>query len=317
MLKEKAGDGTSMSEQPTRIAVTGGLGGVGSWVVDRLASDGHEVLSIDMHTPNQDVENVRFFSADLTDAGETFDILHAFDPDAVIHLAGIPSPTAHAGSRVFSNNVLSTYTVLFAAGRLGADIAWTSSESAYGFPFSESLLLPDYLPIDESHPMRPEDPYGVSKVAGESVAEMVTRRFGVQIASVRPSWVQYPGDYEASAIRQQLDVDDIETGTKPPGSGNFWSYIDVRDLTELLVQAVDADFDGHEPYLCHAAENYMGVETGRLIEAVRDGTTPHSSRLSGEACAFTTEKAFDELGWKPEHTWREAESESVAGPSFT
>ncbi|WP_435320755.1 NAD-dependent epimerase/dehydratase family protein [Haloarchaeobius sp. TZWSO28] len=305
-----------MSEHQTRIAVTGGLGGVGSWVVDRLAGDGYDVLAIDTHTPEQHVENVRFFSADLTDAGETFDILHAFDPDAVIHLAAIPDPTAHAGTRVFSNNILSAYNVLFAAGRLGCDIVWASSESAYGFPFSESLLLPEYLPIDESHPMRTEDPYGVSKVAGESVAEMVTRRFGVQVASIRPSWVQYPGEYEVSNIRRELAVDEIDAGTKPPGSGNFWSYIDVRDLVELCVRAVEADFDGHEPYLCHAAENYMGVETARLIAAVSDGTAPELSGLSGESCAFTTQKAFDELGWEPEHTWREAESETVDGPTF-
>ncbi|WP_267642026.1 NAD-dependent epimerase/dehydratase family protein [Haloarchaeobius amylolyticus] len=305
-----------MSEGSTRIAVTGGLGGVGSWVVDRLAGEGYDVLSIDVETPDHHVEGVQFVAGDLTDAGETFDLLYEFDPDGVVHLAGIPDPTGHAGTRVFETNTLSTYNVLVAAGRLGADVAWTSSESAYGFPFSESLVLPDYVPVDESHPMRPEDPYGTSKVAGEEVAEMVVRRFGIQVASVRPSWVQYPGEYEASGLREAIDVADVEPGTKPPGSGNFWSYVDVRDLVDLLVRAVEADVDGHEPYLCHAAENYMGVETTRLIESVRAEPAPDLAALSGEQCAFTTQKARDELGWEPQHTWREAEDASVEGPSF-
>jgi UDP-glucose 4-epimerase len=309
-----------MSTEPNVIAVTGGLGGVGSWVVDRFAGDGHDVVCIDQRTPHEgadSAENVEFFAADLADAGETSDLLHAVDPDAVVHLAAIPDPTSHAGTRVFSNNVLSTYNVLFAAGRLGADIAWTSSESAYGFPFSEELMRPDYVPIDESHPMRPEDPYGVSKVAGESVAEMVARRFGVSVASIRPSWVQYPGVYAASDVRRGLAVGELEPGTKPPGSGNFWSYVDVRDLVDLLCGAVETDLDGHEPYLCHAAENYVGVETERLLTAIGIGSASGASSLSGEECAFTTEKAFDDLGWEPEHTWRTAESESVEGPSFT
>ncbi|WP_435361788.1 NAD-dependent epimerase/dehydratase family protein [Haloarchaeobius sp. DFWS5] len=307
-----------MTDNTQVIAVTGGLGGVGRWVVDRFASDGHDVVCIDRRLPsdNADAENVEFFEADLTDAGETLDLLHAVDPDSVVHLAAIPDPTMHAGSRVFSTNIMATYNVLVAAGRLGARIAWASSESAYGFPFAESLLLPDYLPIDESHPMRPEDPYGVSKVAGESIARMVTRRYDVQVASIRPSWVQYPGEYEVQSIRRDFDLDEAEPGSVIPGVGNFWSYIDVRDLADLFVRAIQTELDGHEAYLAHAAENYMDVETTTLVELVADGSLPDPADITGEQCAFTTAKARDELGWEPAHSWRTAESASVDGPSF-
>lgn len=305
-----------MSDQPNVVVVTGGLGGVGRWVVDRFANDGFEVICIDHRTPRESVENVRFFAADLTNASEALELLDAVDPDAVVHLAAIPDPTEHAGTRVFENNVLTAYNVLFAAGRLGARISWASSESAYGFPFSPSLLLPDYLPIDETHPMRPEDPYGVSKVVGESVAEMVARRFGVQIASIRPSWVQYPGTCQTRDVRESVDIDRIDPGTAIAGSGNFWSYIDVRDVADMFVRSVQTGFDGHKPFLCHADENYMGVETGRLFEALCDGAPPQPCKLTGEESAFTTAKATEELGWEPKHSWRDSESASLDGPSF-
>ncbi|MFC5973662.1 NAD-dependent epimerase/dehydratase family protein [Halomarina salina] len=305
-----------MSDHSDVVAVTGGLGGVGRWVVDRLATDGSDVVCIDRYTPDERVENVDFYEADLTDAGETLELLDSADPDAVVHLAAIPDPTSHAGSRVFSNNTLSTYNVLTAAGRVGARVSWASSESAYGFPFSEDLLLPDYLPIDESHPMRPEDPYGTSKVAGEEVAEMVVRRYGVQVASIRPSWVQYPGAYQTTANREAVDIGAIEPGTRPPGVGNFWSYVDVRDLADQFVRSIRTDLDGHEPYLAHAPDNYAGVDTERLFEAVTGGDLPDPFDVEGEECAFTTAKAREDLGWEAEHTWRDARNESVDGPSF-
>lgn len=307
-----------MTERPNVVAVTGGLGGVGRWVVDRLARDDHDVVCIDRRTPREGVEGVEFFAADLADAGEARDLLHAVDPDAVVHLAAIPDPTSHAGTRVFSNNVLSTYNVLSAAGEVDARIAWASSESAYGFPFAESLVLPDYLPIDEAHPMRPEDPYGVSKVAGEAVAAAVARRHGVQVASIRPSWVQIPGDYRLRGARESVDVDEIAPGRRVDGVGNFWSYVDARDLADLFVRAIRTPFDGHEAYHGHAADNYLGVDTERLFAALCGGEVPEAFDVDGEESAFTTAKAAADLGWEPRHSWRDAEAESgtVDGPSF-
>ncbi len=84
--------------------------------------------------------------------------------------------------------------------RAGRNFVWASSESAYGLAFAEETPLPAYLPIDESHPTAPEDPYGTSKVAGEEVAKMVTRRDGVDVASIRPSWIQYPGEYNCRDV---------------------------------------------------------------------------------------------------------------------
>ncbi|WP_240318896.1 NAD(P)-dependent oxidoreductase [Halorussus rarus] len=302
------------------VVVTGALGGAGRWVVDRLLDEGYDVVGLDRRLPEGDVpDGADFFAVDLTDGGEAGELIADAGPDAVVHLAAIPDPLNHAGSRVFENNVLSAYAVLDAAGRADAKVVWASSESAYGFPFADSVLKPEYLPVDEAHPLRPEDPYGASKVAGEAVAAMVARRDGVPVASVRPSWIQYPGRYEIADVRASFDLDDLESA--PPGApdvggvGNFWSYVDVRDFAGFVEAALRADFEGHEPYLCHAPENYLGVETAQLFEALYD-EGPDASAFDGEASAFTTAKAERDLSWSAEHDWRTAEDEAVEGPNF-
>lgn len=301
-----------MMDRIETVAVTGGLGGAGRWVVDRFASQGCEVVCIDQDRPaNADVANVRFFEADLTAPSQALELFDRTDPDAVVHLAAIPDPLSHAGSEVYRNNVLCAHNVLVAAGRVDARISWASSESIYGFPFAESPIAPAYLPIDESHPMSPEDPYGVSKQSGEDLARMVARRHGVQVASVRPSWIQYPGGYEVTAMREAFDRDTLaEAGPDDPaasGYGNLWSYIDVRDFARLVERSLQVDFGGHEAFHCHAAENYVGEPTTEIIEEFY-GDLPDRCDLSGEESAFSVKKAGRMLDWTPEHDWRSAES---------
>jgi nucleoside-diphosphate-sugar epimerase len=183
-------------------------------------------------------------------------------------------------------------------------VVWAASESAYGLPFAEETPLPDYLPIDEDHPMRPEDPYGTSKVVGEEVAKMVTRRDGVDVASIRPSWIQYPGEY-------------LCKGNDPSehGDGNLWSYVDVRDIVDSVVAALDADLGGHEPFLIAAAENWAGRPTVDLVEDWF-GEVPEDCDLSGEQSAMSSAKAQSMLDWEPTHSWREAAEEDVDGPTI-
>jgi len=293
----------------TSILVTGGLGGVGSWTVKHFAEQGHDVVGIDRRTPEKTRENVDFKIADLTDYGETRQLVEAADPDAVVHLAAIPNPESHAGSRVFENNVVSTYNVLDAAGAVGARVVHASSESLYGTVFSADEWLPDALPIDETTPTEPEDPYGLSKVVDEQVAARVARRYGVGAVSLRISWVTYPGEKRTRNAREGFDPETAEL------SGNGWSHIDVRDLVRAIEAAIDAEIDGHESVLVAAAENFLGRDTAATIEAVH-GELPETCEIEGSECIFDLGKAKRVLGWEPEHSWRDAEDAAVDGPSF-
>lgn len=289
------------------VLVTGGLGRSGRWIVDHLRED-HDVVAADLDHPGfgaAGVEGVDFRAVDLTDFGRVADVTADVDPDAVVHWGAIPAPGRHAGSEVFENNVLATYNALVAAGRADADVVQASSESIYGTVFPEEHWLPDYVPIDEAHEVRPEDPYGTSKETAETLGRMVVRKFGIDVASIRPSWIQYPGEYQC------LD----HGGDLSAGVGNFWSYVDIRDIVSLVEIALDAEIGGHEPYLGVAAENYMGRPTTALIEEYF-GDLPDDCDLEGEASAFTAEKAAADLGWEPAHDYRTAADEDVPGPDL-
>lgn len=295
------------------VIVTGGLGRSGRWIVDRLA-DEYDVVCVDLDHPGFEVdarENLDFRAADLADRGQAFDLVADLEPDAVVHWAAVPSPTRHPGGHVFETNALATYNALVAAGRADARIVWASSESAYGFPFAREQVLPDRLPVTEDHPLRPEDPYGTSKVVGEEVAKMVTRRYGVSVVSVRPSWIQYPGEYNCREV--------AESGDLAGGAGNFWSYVDVRDVAGLVAAALDATdrgaVEGHEAVHAVAAENYLGRPTEEAVREFFD-TVPAECDLVGEESALSTAKAADLLGWTPEHPWRDAVTADVDPPSL-
>lgn len=296
------------------VLVTGGLGRSGRWLVDRLEGD-YRVVCVDRDHPGHETAGrgtITFRAADLTDAGEAFDLISAVDPDAVIHWAAIPSDRRHAPTRVFDTNTDAAFNVLSAAGRVGARVVQASSEAAYGFFFAEETPLPDFLPVTEDHPLRPSDPYGTSKVVAEEVGAMVARRDGVPVISLRPSWIQYPGDY---AVR-----DEAYRQHRRMGAGDYWSYVDVRDVAELVAAALAAgregDIAGHEAFNCHAAENALGEPT---LEAVRDyfDGAPAETDVDGEASAFSTVKARDRLGWEPAHGWREAATEAIEEPTLT
>ncbi|NHN46109.1 NAD(P)-dependent oxidoreductase [Halostella sp. JP-L12] len=298
--------------------VTGGLGRSGRWIVDRLADDGWSVVCVDLDHPGWEIdprEGVDFRAADLTERAEAYELVAEVVPDAVVHWAALPAPERHAGGRVFETNAMATYNTLVAAGRADARVVWASSESAYGNAFREEPELPEALPLTEDEPLRPEDPYGASKVAGEEIAKTVVRRYGVSVASLRPSWIQYPGEY---VCRDREDLGDdrpLSAVDLAAGVGNYWSYVDVRDVVGMVSAALDADLDGHEAFNLAAADSYLGYPTADAVEAFF-GDLPDECDLDGEQSALSTAKAADLLGWEPEHDWREAADAEVEGPTL-
>ncbi|VTT86544.1 UDP-glucose 4-epimerase [Halorubrum sp. DM2] len=301
------------------VLVTGGRGASGRWVVDRLAGD-YEVVVVDYDHPGLGVDpapNVSFRAADLAERGEALDIVAAVDPDAVVHWAAIPVAGTHPEGRVFEANALAAKNVLDAAGRADARIVQASSDGAYGFFFADPTPLPDELPITEDHPLRPEDPYGLSKVTAEAAAGAVARRHDVPAVSIRPSWIQYPGAYACRADEYVTDLD--------AGAGNFWSYVDVRDVADLVAAALAETGDGdapvdpgtHEAVNCVAADNALGRPLLDLLREAYDGVPDDSAVDEGDdRGAYAIDKADRLFGWTPSRSWRDAADEEVAEPTL-
>jgi UDP-glucose 4-epimerase len=290
------------------VVVTGALGGVGSWVVETLREE-YDIVAVDLTLPETtDIDGVDFQAVDLTEQGPVWETILDADPTAVVHCGNIPHEEDNAGGDVYENNATSTYHTLEAAGRAGSDVVWASSETVYGTHWPEPEL-PASLPVTETHPVKPWNGYETSKLAGEAAADRVANAFDVSVASLRASWVQYPGRYEITPLREQFDFESAGR------FGNFWSYIDVRDVVSLVEAALDGEFEGQEVFNAFGPDNFLGVETTRAIEA-GFGSLPEECDLTGDQSAFSTAKAESLLGWEPDHSWRTAEDESISGPDF-
>ena len=122
-----------------------------------------------------DPEGIPYQQGDLTDAGDAFALVRGHD--AVVHTAAIPDPMHNPPHVVFGNNLMATFNVIEAAVRFGVPrVVILSSETVPGFFFPERPFLPDYVPVDEQHPIRPQDPYATAKHFGEQLMDGATRR---------------------------------------------------------------------------------------------------------------------------------------------
>lgn len=278
-----------------RAVVTGATGMVGAAVVERLAESGTHVVGMDTHRPSGTRPRLDFREVDLRDQADVWESIHEVDPDAVVHCAAISNPLDNPGTRVFENNTRSTYNALVAAGREGADVVWLSSQAAYGALFATGEWVPDYLPIDEEHPMRPEDPYGVSKVCSEEVAKMVARRYDVPVTTIRATTIHTPDDHRTRPPREDVSLEMDAIG------GNFGSYVDVRDVAGMVMAALAADRRGYDDFLCVADENALGPPTAEIVESIC-GTLPETCTLSGKESPLSNAKARRELDWEPVHS---------------
>ena len=163
-----------------RILVTGAHGKVGRALVPRLGGAGYDVRASDLTRPVWDRvepgEPEDYWQADLTDAGAAYALVAGCD--VVVHTAAIPQPIHNAPHVVFGNNIMSTFNVLEAAIAGGVDAGSSTSRArpCRGSSSRYRPFSPEYLPIDEEHPIRPQDPYATAKWFGELLCERAVER---------------------------------------------------------------------------------------------------------------------------------------------
>jgi nucleoside-diphosphate-sugar epimerase len=281
------------------VVVTGALGKVGRHATAALQAAGHEVLAVDLGRPmyeRADPGAARYLQADLTEPGDAFAAVRG--ADAVVHAAAIPEPTQNSPYTVFNTNLMATFNVLEAAVRFGVSrFVNISSETVPGFFFPEREFLPDYAPVDEQHPIRPQDPYALSKHFGEQLMDAAVRRSDIRCISIRPSWVQHEGNYERNLGPQVRDASSLSAG--------LWSYIDVYDLADAIVLAVESDLPGHEVFYIASPDNVGGRDFGQILRQFYGDRIELRPTSRVDASGISCEKAYRMLGWRPTRSWRD------------
>jgi nucleoside-diphosphate-sugar epimerase len=277
-----------------RIAITGGSGKAGKWIVKEMLDHGFDVLNLDWKLPTEPLCDTLI--VDLNDLGQIHNALSAYNArnrkciDAIIHFAAIPQAFTHTNDATFRNNVMSTYNILEAAANLGiTNVVLASSESSYGMVFASTFFPPLYLPVDEQHPQLPEDSYGLSKVVNEVTAEAFHRRTGMQIISLRLGNILEPSDYPQ-----------VYKGFDQPENRKviLWSYIDVRDVAAACRLAVEKQGLGVQAVILAAEDTSSNLSTLELVQKFLPEVAVNHLPREGRPALLSNEKAKVLLGWR-------------------
>jgi nucleoside-diphosphate-sugar epimerase len=279
-----------------RVVVTGGSGLAGRAVVEGLVEHGFDVTNVDLVASDGPAP---FRRADLEDLGQVYSCLRG--AEAVVHFAAIPRPTLDVPEVVFRTNVMSAFNLLEAVSALGINrVVSASSVSVLGFPFFEQPLAPDYVPIDEKHPLLPQDAYALSKRIGEELADGFARRGSLSVVSLRFPWIHTPRTF-AEQVRP-LWADPAA------GASNLWSYIDTRDVAEAVRLALTAEIGGHEACFVAAADSFMSIPS-RVLVADHYPTTIIHDELTDHVSLLSSARAEALIGFRARHSWRSYELE--------
>jgi nucleoside-diphosphate-sugar epimerase len=310
---------------PLRIAVTGGSGKVGRYIIATLVAAGHQVINLDLVdlastvSPTQAADlipflrNVHTVRCDLTDSGQVFSALNThmrlgepYAPgdvprpvDAVVHFAGINKPMVVPDNETFRINVLGSHNVVEAACKLGIKkIIVASSITVYGVSFGLGEVSYANFPVTEEAVTNPTDPYALSKLCAERVAQSYAARFGVDIYCLRIGRVFEPDEYNS----------DMFWGYVHEPSQWFqhgWSYTDVRDLGAMCLRGLDVS--GLEFQVFNAVNDTITntSEDTAMFLADLYPDVDHLEPFEARQAPISNQKIKSLLGFVEKHDWRQ------------
>jgi UDP-glucose 4-epimerase len=290
-----------------RIVFTGGSGKAGKHVVPWLKERGdYEILNVDLKP--LDCPGVNTLITDVTDSGQIFNALSmhfGFDgyekaavpaaPDAVVHFAAVPRVLINPDNVTFSANVISTYNVIEAAMKLGVrKVVIASSETTYGVCFTEGEKDFKQFPLEEDYEIDPMDSYGLSKQLNEHTARAFAARYGADIYALRIGNVIEPHEYGPFKTY---------AANPPLRKRNAWSYIDARDLGQIVHLCLEKDGLGFQVFNATNDTITANEPTAEFLKKWAPDT-PVTRPLEGFEAPLSNRKIREVLGFKEEHDWR-------------
>jgi UDP-glucose 4-epimerase len=294
---------------PRTVLVTGGAGFIGSHLVDRLLSEGHNVTVMDDLSTGK-LRNLNpgatFHHIDINHPSMQ-EVFRRVQPDLVFHLAAQMSVTESTKDPVRDGqiNIIGTMRILEAARRHGIEkLIYSSTGGAlYGDP--------EVTPCDEDTPIAPLSPYGLAKYTAEKYVELYHRQHNLNYTTLRYGNVYGPrqdphGEAGVTAIFARAMLE----GRQPHifGEGDQErDYVYVGDVVEANMCAIDRGD-------CQAFNIGTGVGTSvNQVFKLLQGLTgyrweaEHRAARPGEVQKISLEcsKALRRLRWSPQVTLEE------------
>jgi UDP-glucose 4-epimerase len=306
-----------------RLLVVGGAGYIGSVVAGQLVEAGHAVTVADNLSKGHDWAipgGARFEEVDVLDAPRLGQVVGA-GFDAVLHFAALSlvGESVAEPVRYFRTNVGGTMNLLDAMRAAGVPrLVFSSTAACYGEP--------EEVPILETAPALPTNPYGASKLAVDTAIGFEAAASGLAAVSLRYFNVAgASGDFgelhdpethlipmvlrAAAGLRDSVQI--FGTDYPTPDGTAVRDYIHVEDLARAHLLALDAASEGgHRIYNLGNGQGFSVREvvevartvTGRPIKAVE------APRRAGDPAVLvaSSERIKAELGWVPEKPGLEA-----------
>lgn len=203
-------------------------------------------------------------------------------------------------SETFRINTISSYNVLEAACKLGIKkVILASSITTYGVTYAEGEVDFPHFPLTEETPTEPMDVYATSKVCMERIGLSFAKRFpGVDIYSLRLAAVIEPEKHQ-----EKMEIyRDNPQDWKP----HAWSYVDVRDLGNMVNLCIEKDGLGFQIF--NAVNDEITNDNEGSTEAFLKKNCPNTPiirKLGEKEAPMSNKKIKDMLGYKEEFSWRE------------
>jgi len=290
-----------------RVLITGASGFAGSYLARACAAAGDHVVGVSRSgAPAGGCGEAR--AVDLRDADSVRDVVRSVRPEVVYHLAALSAVgrSWEDPAETVEGNVGSDVNILEAL-RLGAPearIVWVSSCQIYGVPLE--------LPVVEDAPLQPDNPYGVSKAAGDMLAAVYAGAHGLDLVRARPFNHTGPGQHSAfivsSLARQAAEARLAGVGRLRVLTGNPSTrrdFTDVRDVVRAYRLLAAAGCRGavnvSSARSISAAEHVQLL--ARLIEPIEVQHEVDPARIRAHEVIDlrgANDKIAAEVGWRPE-----------------
>lgn len=275
------------------VICTGGSGRLGSYVTEDL-SGRYALTVLDVKPPQS--QGVKYVNASVMDLAA---LKKAFEgQDAVVHLAAIPNPRTAPADVTFGTNVQGTWNVLQAAEEAGVRrVVVASSDAALGLHYNPPNYRPQYIPIDEDHPLRPIEFYSLSKEVTESICRSYANRGKLEVLAIRPTHIVFPPEYPELEARG-ADVQNY----------HLWTYVSPEDVAQGFRLALEVAKAPYQAFYISAAS---GLNTRPTLDMLRERygnlpeiRNPNYFRRNPLAAILDITRAQDVLGFEPTSDWR-------------